>query len=57
MSIVNLRQALIDRIETPIQQGEIVAGSVKTSYLSAGNGQLVILLHGAGAGAVPWYRW
>ena len=55
MSVVNHRQALIDRIETPIQQGQIVAGSVKTSYLSAGDGPLVILLHGAGAGAVTWY--
>lgn len=55
MSKVNHRQALIDKIETPIRQGQIVAGSVKTSYLSAGEGPPVILLHGAGAGAVTWY--
>ena len=52
----NHRQALIDRIETPIQQSQILAGSVKTSYLSAGDGPHVILLHGAGGGgAVTWY--
>ena len=56
MSMGNHRQALIDRIETPIQQSQILAGSVKTSYLSAGDGPHVILLHGAGGGgAVTWY--
>ncbi|WP_163832786.1 alpha/beta fold hydrolase [Spartinivicinus ruber] len=55
MSKVNYREALIGKIATTIRQGQISAGSVKTFYLSAGKGMPVILLHGAGAGAVTWY--
>lgn len=51
----NYRQALIDKIETTVIQGEVMAGPVKTAYLSAGTGQPVICLHGGGAGAVTWY--
>lgn len=51
----NYRQALIDRIEVPVTQNEIMAGSIKTTYLSAGDGAPVVCLHGAGAGAVTWY--
>jgi pimeloyl-ACP methyl ester carboxylesterase len=50
------RKALIDKIEGLVEQGEVIAGSVKTTYLSAGNGKPVIFLHGAGAGAVTWYQ-
>lgn len=49
------RQALIDKIEASVTQSEVMAGSVKTAYLSAGSGQPLICLHGAGAGAVTWY--
>lgn len=49
------RKALIDKIEGLVEQRETIAGSVKTAYLSAGNGIPVICLHGAGAGAVTWY--
>ena len=49
------RQALIDKIETPVTQCRVMAGSIATAYLSSGSGQPLILLHGAGAGAVTWY--
>jgi 4,5:9,10-diseco-3-hydroxy-5,9,17-trioxoandrosta-1(10),2-diene-4-oate hydrolase len=49
------RQALIDKMDCPVRQDRISAGSINTAYLSAGAGQPVILLHGAGAGAVTWY--
>ena len=49
------RQEIINRIEVPVQQREVTAGSVRTAYLSAGSGRPVVCLHGAGAGAVTWY--
>jgi pimeloyl-ACP methyl ester carboxylesterase len=49
------RKALIDKIEVPVEQREVTINSVKTVYLSAGTGDPIILLHGAGAGAVTWY--
>ncbi|MBU2712997.1 alpha/beta fold hydrolase [Zooshikella harenae] len=55
MNTLNYREALIEKIETPIQQGRVAANSVMTSYISAGAGFPVVLLHGAGAGAVTWY--
>ncbi|TSD67943.1 alpha/beta hydrolase [Inquilinus sp. KBS0705] len=38
-----------------VEQCEVTIDSVKTAYLSAGAGDAVICLHGAGAGAVTWY--
>lgn len=55
MQKTDYRQALIDKIETPVMQERITAGSVQTAYLSAGEGRPVICLHGAGAEAVTWY--
>ncbi|QEW06623.1 alpha/beta fold hydrolase [Nitrincola iocasae] len=55
MTTTNYRQALIDKIETSVTQSHIKAGSIETAYLSSGAGQPLILLHGAGAGAVTWY--
>lgn len=49
------RKALIAKMEVEVQQGEVTVDSVKTAYLSAGSGNSVICLHGAGAGAVTWY--
>ncbi|MDB6090290.1 MAG: hypothetical protein JWN85_3074 [Gammaproteobacteria bacterium] len=49
------RQALIDKVDCLVKQDQITVGSVNTAYLSAGEGLPVILLHGAGAGAVTWY--
>ncbi len=55
MTINYYRQVLIDRIETPVTQRHVMAGSIKTAYLSSGSGLPVVLLHGGGAGAVTWY--
>ncbi|MBS7564514.1 alpha/beta hydrolase [Mucilaginibacter sp. Bleaf8] len=49
------KKALIDKMGVLVEQGEITIGSVKTAYLSAGSGDVVVCLHGAGAGAVTWY--
>jgi 4,5:9,10-diseco-3-hydroxy-5,9,17-trioxoandrosta-1(10),2-diene-4-oate hydrolase len=51
----NFRQKLIDRIEGLVEQREVTIGTIKTTYLLSGSGKPVILLHGAGAGAVTWY--
>ena len=49
------RQALIEKIDCDVEEHEITAGKIRTAYLLAGQGYPVILLHGAGAGAVTWY--
>jgi 4,5:9,10-diseco-3-hydroxy-5,9,17-trioxoandrosta-1(10),2-diene-4-oate hydrolase len=49
------RKALIDKMTVPVEEGEVSIDSVKTAYLSAGSGDTVVCLHGAGAGAVTWY--
>jgi pimeloyl-ACP methyl ester carboxylesterase len=51
----NYRQLLIDKIEGFVEQREVTVGTIRTTYLLCGNGEPVILLHGAGAGAVTWY--
>jgi len=51
----NYRQLLIDKIEGLVEQREVTIGTIKTTYLLCGNGEPVIFLHGAGAGAVTWY--
>lgn len=51
----NYRQNLINKIEGLVEQKEITIGTIKTTYLLSGNGEPVIFLHGAGAGAVTWY--
>jgi pimeloyl-ACP methyl ester carboxylesterase len=51
----NYRQLLIDKIEGVVEQREVTIGTIKTTYLLCGNGEPVIFLHGAGAGAVTWY--
>jgi 4,5:9,10-diseco-3-hydroxy-5,9,17-trioxoandrosta-1(10),2-diene-4-oate hydrolase len=49
------RQKLTDRVSVTLQQETVFAGTIKTTYLSAGIGVPVVLLHGAGEGAVGWY--
>lgn len=49
------RQALIKKIGIPVEQGEVLAGTIRTAYLAAGEGAPLVFLHGAGAGAVTWY--
>ena len=51
----DFRKALVDRMTVSVEEGEVTIDSVKTAYLSAGSGNSVICLHGAGAGAVTWY--
>jgi 4,5:9,10-diseco-3-hydroxy-5,9,17-trioxoandrosta-1(10),2-diene-4-oate hydrolase len=48
---------LIDRIAAPVEQGTVLAGKMKirTSYIAAGKGPPVLLLHGADAGATTWF--
>ena len=55
MGHMNYRRALIDRIDATVELQEVMAGPVKTAYISAGQGLPVVCLHGAGAGAVTWY--
>jgi 4,5:9,10-diseco-3-hydroxy-5,9,17-trioxoandrosta-1(10),2-diene-4-oate hydrolase len=50
------REKLIELIGVPVEQGIVSAGGIKTAYLKAGKGKKVVLLHGAGAGAVTWYK-
>lgn len=52
---MNFRKNLIDKIEGIVEQKEITTHLVKTTYLTAGHGYPLILLHGAGAGSVTWY--
>ena len=51
----NYRQCLINKIGGLVEQREVIIGTIKTTYLLCGNGEPVIFLHGAGAGAVTWY--
>jgi len=53
--MTNYRQALIDKIDCNVEQSEVIAGKIKTTCLSGGQGFPVVVLHGAGAGAVTWY--
>jgi len=55
MNKINYRKNLINKIDGLVEQIEITTDSIKTAYLSAGNGSPVIFLHGAGAGAITWY--
>lgn len=52
---IDYRKALIEKMRVPIEQGETTNGYIRTNYLSAGSGDYVICLHGAGGGAVTWY--
>jgi len=51
----NYRQALINKVGLPVAEHVVTSDFARTAYLSAGEGQPVICLHGAGAGAVTWY--
>ena len=52
---INYRKNLISKIDGLVEEKEVTIQSVKTAYLSAGDGYPIIFLHGAGAGAVTWY--
>jgi len=55
MPDANDRQALIDKVDVPVEQGEVTTATGRTAYLAAGSGEPLVCLHGAGAGAVTWY--
>ena len=46
---------LSKRIKTPFQYKVITALDIRTKYLVAGQGTPVVLVHGAGAGAIAWF--
>ena len=49
------RKNIIEKLKVNVEQKEVTVDTIKTSYLLAGNGYPVVLLHGAGAGGVTWY--
>jgi 4,5:9,10-diseco-3-hydroxy-5,9,17-trioxoandrosta-1(10),2-diene-4-oate hydrolase len=48
-------KGLIRRTGVPTEQRNVDAGTIKTSYLTAGTGKPVLFLHGAGKGGIQWY--
>ena len=47
---------LLNLTDPDVQHRYIDAAGIHTSYLEAGKGPAVVLLHGAGGGAVTWYK-
>ena len=48
-------QKLIDRIGVPVERDTVQAGPVRTVYLAAGQGEPLVLLHGASSSGISWY--
>jgi len=50
-----LRKILINRIGIPLEEEMVYAGEISTSYLAAGAGEPVLLIHGhSSSGAICW---
>lgn len=59
MEQLKYRQALIEKMGVAVTQHHAKTGNIETAWLSAGVSSTthptIVLLHGAGAGAVTWY--
>ena len=57
MDRIALLQNILDRINVPVERVSVQASHIKTSYLSAGSGKPLLLIHGgdAGAGGIRWF--
>src|SRR3989304_1302450 len=48
-------RSLIGRIGVPTEQRRVGVAGIKTAYLTVGNGEPLVLVHGAGYGAIQWF--
>jgi 2-hydroxymuconate-semialdehyde hydrolase len=49
-------QQVLSLIDPPAEHRFLDADGIRTSYLEAGTGPVLVLLHGAGGGAANWYK-
>ncbi|NBC06748.1 MAG: alpha/beta fold hydrolase [Bacteroidetes bacterium] len=49
-------QQVLSLIDPPAEHRFLTANGIRTAYLEAGEGPLLVLLHGAGGGAANWYK-